>query len=90
MRMWHLLALQLARMLQDTTNAVQIELDLTGSAEEGCEARVQSGQALGATTAMPQASNSLNPQPAKHLSAAAAVKISINTRGSSSRGKFIK
>ena len=50
--------------------------EATGSAEVGGEARAQAvaaGPALGATTAAPQVSNSLIPQPAKHLSAAAAV-----------------
>ena len=74
----------------DTTswrdNAEQDEVGLTGSSEIGeatgsaeieGEARAQAdvaGPAHGATTTVPQLSKSLIPQPAKHLSAAAAVK----------------
>ena len=59
-------------------NTVQVEADLTGSAEEETEARVESVQAnatnpaRGVTTAVSQAS--LIPIPAKQLSAAAPVK----------------
>ena len=62
------------------SNAVQVEADLTGSAEEGGEARVVSVQAdaakpdRGDTTAVSQASDSLIPEPAKLQSAAAPVK----------------
>ena len=42
--------------------------------------------ALGATTVVPQASN----LPAKHLSAAAAVKKGATTCSNSVRGRFIK
>ena len=62
----------------DPTGSAEIG-EATGSAEIGGEARAQAdaaGPAHGATTAMPQVSNSLIPQPAKHLSAAAAVKKS--------------
>ena len=52
-------------------------LEATGSAEIvglACTQADAAGPALGATTALPQVSNSLIPQPDKHLSAAAAVK----------------
>ena len=58
-------------------NAVQIEADLTGSAEEGGETRVPTDAArtaFEATTAMLQASKSQTKQPAQPLPAAAAVK----------------
>ena len=51
--------------------------EATGNAKIGGEARAQTdaaGPALGATTAVPQVSNSLISQPAKHLPAATAVK----------------
>ena len=60
----------------DLTGNVEIG-EVTGSAEIGDEARAQTdaaGPGIGATTAVPQVSNSPIPQPAKHLSAAAAVK----------------
>ena len=74
-------------------DAVQIETDLTGSAEEGGDTRAQADTArpvLEATTDVLQASKSMIPQPAKQMSAAAAVKKGINTRINSSHGKFIK
>ena len=64
------------------SSAEQIEADLKGSAEKSGEALVfadAAGKALGATTALSQASNSLIPQSAKHLSAAATAKTGTNT-----------
>ena len=75
-------------------STVQVETDLTGSAEEKGEACVVSVQAdarkpgRGVTTAVSQVS--LIPLYAKQLSAAAPVKKCFNTRNSSSREKFIK
>ena len=76
---------------------MQVEADLTGSAEEGGEARVVSVQAdatkpaRGVTTAVSQASKFLIPQPTKRMSVAATVKKkSFNTPCNSSREKFIK
>ena len=60
-------------------NAVQIKADLIGSAEEGVEPRVEPVQA-DAADAVSQASNSLIPLPAKHLSNAATVKKKVSIR----------
>ena len=83
-------------------NTEQDEADLTGNAELGDDtgsAEIgglagtqadEAGPALGASRAVPQASNSLIPLPAKHLSAAVAVKKGTKTRSNSVRGRFIK
>ena len=80
---------------EDGTAGIEEIGENTGSAETGGLSRAQADAtypALGATTDVPQASNSLFliPQPAKHLSAAAAVKKRVITRSNSSRGRFIK
>ena len=67
----------------------------TGSVETGGLARTQAGAtdpALGATTAVPQASNllSLIPLPVNHLSAVEAVRKGATTRSNSVRGRFTK
>ena len=76
----------------DLTGSVEIRED-TGTAEMGGLAGTQADAAVpafAATTAVKQASNSMIPLPAKHLSAAAAVKKGTITRSNSVRGRFIK